>query len=148
MREINFRGRRVDNGLWVYGYFMKTPITTEFNCNGQFLDSGENGRYCIVQDNVAHEIDIKTLGEFTGLKDINGKDIYEDDVCECVGGESAQGVHEFQEIGKVVFKDGCFGIENEKDDVFLPFFYLIEHGFEIFNCGSIYENPELLEAEE
>lgn len=90
--------------------------------------------------------DIKLL-QFTGLKDVNGKEIYEDDVCECVGGESAQGVHEFQEIGKVVFKDGCFGIEN-KENEFLPFFYLIEHGFEIFNCGSIYENPELLEVSE
>lgn len=132
MREIKFRGRKVDNGLWVYGYFMKTPITTEFNCNGQFLDSGENGRYCIVQDNVAHEISIKTLGEFTGLKDVNGKDIYEGDILY---------INSLGKNGKVIFQSCCFILEyeNGENDLF-------DSKDEVI--GNIYENPELLEFSE
>jgi len=59
-KEIIFRGKRKDNGKWVYGYYIKTPITAEFECDGQFLDSGA-GRHCIVQDGVAHEVDEKTV---------------------------------------------------------------------------------------
>ena len=80
MREISFRGKRVDNGRWAYGYFVETPITTEFNCDGQFLDSGGKGRYCIVQDNCAHEVDPETVGMFTGIKKLtDGIKLYEGD---------------------------------------------------------------------
>ena len=80
MREIKYRGKRIDNGRWAYGFYMKTPITTEFNCEGQFLDTGK-GRTCIIQDRVAHEVDPETIGQFTDLmSDTNETEIYEDDI--------------------------------------------------------------------
>lgn len=81
-REIKFRAKRKDNGRWAYGHLVKTPITTEFNCDGQFLDSGGSGRWCIVQDGVAHEVDVNTVGQFTGHKDRIDNKIYEGDIVQ------------------------------------------------------------------
>ena len=147
MREIRFRAWIKKSDHIENTMLPVTDIEWDYKGKGHLL-------YVCVPDpyNNEHGWEVEAedceLLQFTGLKDVNGKEIYEGDICDCVGGESAQGFHEFQDRGKVVFKDGCFGIENEKDDVFLPFFYLIEQGFEIFNHSPIYENPELLEAEE
>src|ERR1041385_5775693 len=83
MRQIKFRAKRTDGRGWAYGYFVKTPITAEFNdCHGAFFDSSSAektewaGRYCIVTDwGVAHEVDRNTLGQHTGIRDIYEGDI-------------------------------------------------------------------------
>ena len=73
-REIKFRGKRLDNGEWVYGNLQQqavnneewyiTSITSPFN---EFL-------------NESHIINPKTVGQYTGLKDKNSKEIYEGDI--------------------------------------------------------------------
>lgn len=72
MREIIFRGKRLDNGEWVYGSFLKDP-------NGSYITDGN--KY-ILDTRVMIEVDPATVGQYTGLKDKEGKKIFEHDVVE------------------------------------------------------------------
>jgi len=147
-RIIKFRAKRTDDGgRWAYGYFVKTPITTEFDCDGQFLDSGSKGRYCIIQDGVAHEIDIKTLGEFTGLKDKNGNEIYESDIIKIFYKDEEDRVA----INSIEYneKTACFEFSKSVRE----FRTIGGHNLQIFAdngnfyfevIGNVWENPELL----
>lgn len=72
MRNILFRGKRVDNNEWVEGYYFKTPLTdeaTDSKPEDGWAFLSEKERHCISRDNCVYEIDPKTLGQYTGLHD-------------------------------------------------------------------------------
>lgn len=131
MREIKFRGKRWDNSEWVYGNLKRVDRTlfsqppTPIYLIVPFEPSERNFR---VEDS--------TVGQYTGLKDTNGVEIYEGDICHCPDGEYS-GVVRISPYGALlVFCDG--GDEHLAE--YCP--------DDICVIGNIHDNPELLEGGE
>ena len=144
MREILFRGKRLDNGEWVYGDLMtKYP-------HHKGLTIVENGR-------VYHEVDPKTVGQYTGLKDKNGVKIFEGDVVQRRApiyklGEKAP-IGDYLARGKVVWDEssstevGYYAVSayDHLGNTTKIILFSGTNGWYVI--GDIHDNPELLEVE-
>ena len=74
IENIKFKAKRLDNGEWVYGYFYKENGNTYINEDRQ-KDSVLNRIEAVL-------IDPSTVCQFTGLKDCEGKEVWEGDIVE------------------------------------------------------------------
>lgn len=121
MREILFKGKRVDNGEWVYGFLVKMW--------GQYHIVDQNN------ENSAYMIEPETVGQYTGLCDKNGKKIFEGDIL-------------LKGFEKVLVKwnaNQCrWGIYSNNYEI-CGFNESTQGYFEVI--GNIYDNHELLEVE-
>ena len=136
MREIKFRGVRVDNGEWVYGDLWRNPYGKVgfVNIVSFYEDTGTTGGLNVFPE---------TVGQYTGLKDDDGIEIYEGDILECLNEVGEMSEHDSDTgIGTVEWLErygfwNISGIENGLGDI-------NEFGFTKV-IGNIHENPELLE---
>lgn len=121
MREILFRGKRVDNGEWVYGYLFIQAKDTEYE---ESFILGDLDHRDTVYDiwKCAVQVDSKTLGQFTCLCDKNGQKIFEGDIMRNAGN-----VVEFCSDGFCINGDS-------------PLAYWTKTNI----IGNIHDNPELL----
>jgi uncharacterized phage protein (TIGR01671 family) len=128
MREIKFRGKREDNGEWVYGGF-------SVSCDK---------KYAWVDD---LSVTPSTIGQYTGLKDKNGTEIYEGDIF------TIEGIYP----KLVKYLDGCaaFGVANISDlasENFIDIWQRPSEGWwnerrgVVKIIGNIHDSPEPLET--
>jgi len=137
IRPIKFRGKRIDNGEWIYG-----NLVTMHGRNTEWT-TGIQVRFYGAIKYGSVEVDPKTVGQFTGLKDKNGKEIFEDDI---VNLRKARGItidYGFFEItGQVFYHNGSYYIGGQ--DVLLSSMKPLD----VEIIGNIYENLELLAPNE
>ena len=126
MREILFRGKQVNDGMWIQGYL--------FQCWGRaYILWGMTN-----DTPTMHEVKPETIGQFTGLIDKNGNKIFEGDIVVC----------RYANEYTPVFQNGIYMAYNPKEMQTIQqpstqFNIIWRHGCEII--GNIHDNKELLQ---
>ena len=142
MREILFRGKRLQGGNWVEGYFFKSDInkrereskkaTLIFtpDCDTFIMVPECHNSFMVVSD---------TVGQYTGLRDKNGKRIFEGDIAKVLQGKD-------KDIAYVGFENGAFMLYPKTGNIYertlWEYWY---NDWDVEVVGNITDNPELLE---
>ena len=139
MREILFRGKRKDNGEWVYGNYAVT-------------DNNEKQHFIFQNKSFEFEVNPKTVGQYTGLIDKNDKKIFEGDILKPDYDNNSY-YRVTWDSGKLHLniEEYCF---NDSEGKALWSWCENIADYQINGCvdnceiiGNIYDNPELLEVQ-
>ena len=130
MREILFRGKRLDNGDWVYGYYVHIgPVSCQ---RAYIIPEYASSLY-------VNEVDPSTVGQYTSLKDKNGKRIFDGDIAKVLQGKD-------KDIAYVGFENGAFMLYPKTGNIYertlWEYWY---NDWDVEVIGNVTDNPELLE---
>lgn len=170
-RQIKFRAKHIKNGAWLYGDLLQSNEGSVYiGVHGQYIDDGMH--FNDMYDETCY-IDEDTLGQFVGITDENGKEVFEGDLleadykydrlgynggvdpdndCICYGvvefdNDALQWVLNIYKAEYPISKQ----IEEDKCSLFPLQIFGHEYGYD--NCNlkvivNIYDNPELLNEKE
>lgn len=130
MRTIKFRGKNIETGEWVYGFYTQ---------GGYIREDGTMKVRHIIHSDFLYDVEKDTIGQYTGLQDKNGVEIYEGDI-----------------LAKENERDKYVIIWNEYYSQFqgmwrknpltaVNIYSMISLGYKVI--GNIHDNPELLKGE-
>lgn len=144
VRTIIFRGKRIDNGEWVEGSY----------CHAEKLDRSGDEHFIIEYsaNGSSHRVDPSTVGQYTGLKDKNGKRIFEGDMIKPFDDDIDKMVVEFHNGQFLLCLYGErgymaeYGWEEEGNYGCFEAEPLSSYGDDIEVIGNIHDNTELLEV--
>lgn len=146
MKEIKFRGKNTFNNRWEYGSLVKEKDGALWIIPEDQMLISEGGSF-----SAAH-VSSETVGQYTGLKDKNGVEIYEGDVVMTQFSEKPFGVVTWHTDG-YFFIDFSFGEWQYYGNGFVPLGEIMKrkidgksHQFEVI--GNIHYNPKLLKQRE
>ena len=151
MREILFRGKRLDNGKWVQGFLViwrnDYYIAPDINA---YTSMGGRGKGRCMMFGHYYQVLPETVGQYTGLTDKNGKKIFEGDILKIIHKYQSpfdDDTKEYTDITTdVVFFDDeglCFSYGKS------PFLCVVDNVTAEYEVvGNIHDNPELLEVTE
>lgn len=137
-----FRGKRIDNGEWVEGFYFCMTHPDGRHTHHFIIPLGADLSLGTPVEKIQVEVDPDTICQCTGLKDSNGKLIWENDVCDRK--------EEYPEIVKYNKGDWTLDYSYSKDRESgycycnLGFYVLERKCVEVI--GNVFDNPELLEV--
>lgn len=138
MRVIEFRGKCIDDGEWAYGDYFSSNEMPKRGEVGHFIKCGLSEEYRVIPE---------TVGQYTGLKDKNGKEIYEGDVVQNI--VTRRDFTMPKDTTPYSYTDVEYATQQtvEYDEHWAEFKVIstIERGI-LEVIGNIYENPELLKG--
>ena len=129
MKEILFRGKRLDNGAWETG----SLVIVRMDCH--------DAQYYIADKMTGYHtpVDPSTVGQYTGLKDKHGKRIFEGDIAKVLQGKD-------RDIAYVGFENGAFMLYPKTGNIYertlWEYWY---NDWDVEVIGNITDNQELLE---
>lgn len=149
-REILFRGKRIDNGEWVYGFLIMCKYTRNDNGNLYYVTKpnivpvGNIGEAEYDGDGNFYQYAVipETVGQCVGLRDKNGELIFEGDILEFVNdvGEKIEYT--------VIWDDDFAGwIISDMDTSICGMDCWDNHKYRVEVISNIHDNPELLKGE-
>ena len=137
MRTIKFRGYNKKRGIWLYGNYI-------LNRGAHFIAPQEFADGKTWED---YEVEEESIGQFTGLTDKNGKEIYEGDIVRHPWKDPIFG--DLVETGQFVHSTICFNNGAFVVNYRLQGEYIYLQDFVRLKClevvGNINDNPELIE---
>ena len=149
MREIKFKGKalkdypdyHIKKSDWVYGFLIRANKKCYIILTEDIDDTFEFGMINTVQ------VDCKTGGQYTGLKDKNKEEIYKGDIVICTDMHDSNIWTAWERNGQPYATAVPFIIEKDEDGVDWVYpLDLREHPAWWKVIGNIYDNPELLKG--